>query len=91
MADSNNAGAGLGLSDADYNAFFGSDGSGTSTGTTGGGGTDWLSGLASLANAGATAYRTANQPRTTPKNNSGLLLIGGAVALILVLVLALRK
>jgi cobalamin biosynthesis Mg chelatase CobN len=87
MADNSTAG---GLDWGSYADTVTGNGAGSSTGNTGG--TDYLTALGNLANAGANAYRAANTQQPKPAtSNSLLLILGGAVVLVLVLVLALRK
>lgn len=86
----NNAGAGLGLTDAEYNTYFGDGGTGSGNTSTGSS-TNWLNSLATLAGAGANAYRSATGTQPKPTNNLLPIILIGAVGLVLVLVLALRR
>ena len=79
-----------GLSDAEAADISG----GTSTGSTGtADSTNWFNNIASLATAGANAYRSATgkPPAAKPATNLLPIIFIGAVGLVLVLVLALKR
>jgi hypothetical protein len=76
-----------GLSDSEAADLASSQYGSTSTGNSG---SSLLTTLANLTGAGVTAYANANKPK--PKPSSSLpLLIGGAVALLLIIVLIIKK
>lgn len=62
-----------------------------STPSSSGSSTSWLTSLASLAGAGVTAYNNANKPKKPANNSSLLFIVAGAVGLLLVVVLILKK